>query len=163
MQATVVHWQTQERDGERLSSAIYTKRRVSVTQAHVVFKPTLQQQRKCANCTDSAIDGTFTVVYDVNREGNTGELQVGAARLLQWVCSVVSAGAAVTAFVLQVSDGHFVQFFAPTNLSPLAKNIVFVIDVSGSMWGVKMKQVQLTKNSVPEWPFSRPVYLGQCF
>ncbi|XP_075900272.1 inter-alpha-trypsin inhibitor heavy chain H2 isoform X2 [Nelusetta ayraudi] len=82
--------------------------------AHVVFKPTLQQQRKCANCTDSAIDGTFTVAYDVNREGNTGELQV--------------------------SDGHFVQFFAPTNLSPLPKNIVFVIDVSGSMWGVKMKQ-----------------------
>lgn len=43
--------------------------------------------------------------------------------------------------VFQVSDGHFVQFFAPMNLSPLPKNIVFVIDVSGSMWGVKMKQV----------------------
>jgi len=42
---------------------------------------------------------------------------------------------------LQVSDGHFVHFFAPTNLSPLPKNIVFVIDISGSMWGVKMKQV----------------------
>lgn len=41
----------------------------------------------------------------------------------------------------QVSDGHFVYFFAPSNLSPLPKNIVFVIDVSGSMWGVKMKQV----------------------
>lgn len=40
-----------------------------------------------------------------------------------------------------MSDGHFVQFFAPSNLSPLPKNIVFVIDVSGSMWGVKMKQV----------------------
>lgn len=40
-----------------------------------------------------------------------------------------------------MSDGHFVQFFAPMNLSPLPKNIVFVIDVSGSMWGVKMKQV----------------------
>ena len=44
-------------------------------------------------------------------------------------------------FVFQVSDGHFVHFFAPKNLSPLPKNIVFVIDVSGSMWGVKMKQV----------------------
>lgn len=42
----------------------------------------------------------------------------------------------------QVSDGHFVHFFAPSNLSPLPKNIVFVIDVSGSMWGVKMKQVR---------------------
>lgn len=114
---------------------------VPVAQAHVVFKPTLQQQRKCANCTDSAIDGTFTVVYDVNREGNTGELQVGGASWFQREDGMVSFGPAVTAFVLQVSDGHFVQFFAPANLSPLPKNIVFVIDVSGSMWGVKMKQV----------------------
>lgn len=44
--------------------------------AHVVFKPTLQQQRKCENCTDSAVDGVFTVNYDVEREGNAGELQV---------------------------------------------------------------------------------------
>ncbi|XP_029017487.1 inter-alpha-trypsin inhibitor heavy chain H2 [Betta splendens] len=82
--------------------------------AHVAFKPSLQQQRKCDNCTGSAVDGIFTVTYDVERDSNAGELQV--------------------------SDGHFVHFFAPSNLSPLPKNIVFVIDVSGSMWGVKMKQ-----------------------
>uniref|UniRef100_A0A4W5L0A9 Inter-alpha-trypsin inhibitor heavy chain 2 n=1 Tax=Hucho hucho TaxID=62062 RepID=A0A4W5L0A9_9TELE len=82
--------------------------------AHVVFKPSLQQQRKCENCTTSAIDGIFTVKYDVLRDSNAGELHV--------------------------SDGHFVHFFAPANLSPLPKNIVFAIDVSGSMWGVKMKQ-----------------------
>lgn len=81
--------------------------------AHISFKPSLQQQRKCNNCTGSAIDGVLNVKYDVNRDSN-GELQV--------------------------SDGYFVHFFAPTNLSPLPKNIVFVIDVSGSMWGVKMKQ-----------------------
>ncbi|XP_049423182.1 inter-alpha-trypsin inhibitor heavy chain H2 [Epinephelus fuscoguttatus] len=86
----------------------------SKDKAHIVFKPNLQQQRKCDNCTGSAIDGVFTVSYDVTRDSNAGELQV--------------------------SDGHFVQFFAPANLSPLPKNIVFVIDVSGSMWGVKMKQ-----------------------
>ncbi|KAI4895387.1 hypothetical protein NFI96_024121 [Prochilodus magdalenae] len=82
--------------------------------AHVVFKPTLEQQRKCSNCTESAVDGVFIVQYDVERESNAGELQV--------------------------SDGHFVQFFAPSDLTPLSKNIVFVIDVSGSMWGLKMKQ-----------------------
>ncbi|XP_064198678.1 inter-alpha-trypsin inhibitor heavy chain H2 [Anguilla rostrata] len=82
--------------------------------AHVVFKPTLQQQKKCWNCTTSAVEGVFTVKYDVERDNNAGELQV--------------------------SDGHFVQFFAPSNLAPLPKNIVFVIDVSGSMWGLKMKQ-----------------------
>ncbi|CAG5927326.1 unnamed protein product [Menidia menidia] len=86
----------------------------SKDKAHIVFKPTLQQQKKCENCTTSAIDGVFTVLYDVTRDSNAGELQV--------------------------SDGHFVHFFAPSELSPLPKNIVFVIDVSGSMWGVKMKQ-----------------------
>ncbi|XP_068162662.1 inter-alpha-trypsin inhibitor heavy chain H2 [Antennarius striatus] len=82
--------------------------------AHVVFKPNLQRQRKCDNCTENAIDGVFTVKYDVKRDSTAGELQV--------------------------SDGHFVHFFATSNLSPLPKNIVFVIDISGSMWGVKMKQ-----------------------
>ncbi|KAM8885048.1 inter-alpha-trypsin inhibitor heavy chain H2 [Synchiropus picturatus] len=98
--------------GEKLAEQI----RVTHTKdkAHIVFKPNLQQQRKCENCTESAVDGMLTVRYDVNRDSNAGELQV--------------------------SDGHFVQFFAPSNLSPLPKNIVFVIDVSGSMWGVKMKQ-----------------------
>uniref|UniRef100_UPI0037E74BA5 inter-alpha-trypsin inhibitor heavy chain H2 n=1 Tax=Semicossyphus pulcher TaxID=241346 RepID=UPI0037E74BA5 len=86
----------------------------SKEKTHIVFKPNIQQQRKCDNCTESAIDGVFTIKYDVTRDSNAGELQV--------------------------SDGHFVQFFAPSNLSPLPKNIVFVIDVSGSMWGVKMKQ-----------------------
>ncbi|KAJ8006942.1 hypothetical protein DPEC_G00112440 [Dallia pectoralis] len=82
--------------------------------AHIVFKPSVKQQRTCDNCTSSALKGIFTVKYDVLRENTAGELHV--------------------------SDGHFVQFFAPTHLSPLSKNIVFVIDVSGSMWGVKMKQ-----------------------
>ncbi|MBN3278728.1 ITIH2 inhibitor, partial [Polyodon spathula] len=82
--------------------------------AHVCFKPTLHQQRKCHNCSSTAVEGDFTVQYDVIRESNGGDLQV--------------------------SDGYFVHFFAPINLSPLPKNIVFVIDVSGSMWGLKMKQ-----------------------
>uniref|UniRef100_A0A672S266 Inter-alpha-trypsin inhibitor heavy chain H2-like n=1 Tax=Sinocyclocheilus grahami TaxID=75366 RepID=A0A672S266_SINGR len=98
--------------GEQFSDL--TKITHTKEKAHIVFKPTLQQQRKCENCTESAVDGVFTVKYDVERESNAGELQV--------------------------SDGHFVQFFAPSDLSPLSKNIVFVIDVSGSMWGLKMKQ-----------------------
>ncbi|XP_060758969.1 inter-alpha-trypsin inhibitor heavy chain H2 [Neoarius graeffei] len=94
---------------EGLTKITHTK-----DKAHVVFKPSLQQQRKCSNCTDSAVDGIFTVKYDVERDSNAAELQV--------------------------SDGHFINFFAPSNLLPLSKNIVFVIDVSGSMWGIKMKQ-----------------------
>uniref|UniRef100_A0A8I6A7A2 Inter-alpha-trypsin inhibitor heavy chain 2 n=1 Tax=Rattus norvegicus TaxID=10116 RepID=A0A8I6A7A2_RAT len=83
-------------------------------EAHVSFKPTVAQQRKCPNCTETAVDGELVVVYDVNREEKAGELEV--------------------------FNGYFVHFFAPENLDPIPKNILFVIDVSGSMWGIKMKQ-----------------------
>lgn len=35
--------------------------------------------------------------------------------------------------MLQVVDGYFTHFFAPTGLQPLRKRIVFVLDISGSM------------------------------
>ncbi|XP_040823949.1 inter-alpha-trypsin inhibitor heavy chain H2 [Ochotona curzoniae] len=82
--------------------------------AHVSFKPTVAQQRKCSNCSETAVDGQLLVMYDVNREEKAGELEV--------------------------FNGYFIHFFAPENLEPIPKNILFVIDVSGSMWGVKMKQ-----------------------
>ncbi|KAF6371866.1 inter-alpha-trypsin inhibitor heavy chain 2 [Rhinolophus ferrumequinum] len=82
--------------------------------AHVSFKPTVAQQRKCSNCSETAVDGELVVVYDVQREEKAGELEV--------------------------FNGYFVHFFAPENMDPIPKNILFVIDVSGSMWGVKMKQ-----------------------
>ncbi|XP_015680129.1 inter-alpha-trypsin inhibitor heavy chain H2, partial [Protobothrops mucrosquamatus] len=82
--------------------------------AHVSFKPTLAQQRKCSNCTTTAVDGNLVVTYDVKRDTKAGELEV--------------------------FNGYFVHYFAPDDLDPLPKNILFVIDVSGSMWGIKMKQ-----------------------
>uniref|UniRef100_A0A8C4VVG2 Inter-alpha-trypsin inhibitor heavy chain 2 n=1 Tax=Gopherus evgoodei TaxID=1825980 RepID=A0A8C4VVG2_9SAUR len=82
--------------------------------AHVSFKPTVAQQRKCPTCSATAVDGDFVVMYDVHRETKAGELEI--------------------------FNGYFIHYFAPDNLDPLPKNILFVIDVSGSMWGLKMKQ-----------------------
>ncbi|XP_008583136.1 PREDICTED: inter-alpha-trypsin inhibitor heavy chain H2 [Galeopterus variegatus] len=82
--------------------------------AHISFRPTVAQQRKCSKCSETAVDGELVVMYDVHREKKAGELEV--------------------------FNGYFVHFFAPENLHPIPKNILFVIDVSGSMWGVKMKQ-----------------------
>jgi hypothetical protein len=42
----------------------------------------------------------------------------------------------------QVSDGYFVHFFAPEDLSPLRKHVTFVLDVSGSMEGRKIYQLK---------------------
>uniref|UniRef100_A0A8B9PGU7 Inter-alpha-trypsin inhibitor heavy chain H3 n=1 Tax=Apteryx owenii TaxID=8824 RepID=A0A8B9PGU7_APTOW len=81
----------------------------------ISFKPTLDQQRTCANCSQSLLDGDFTVKYDVKR---------------------------TTPDNLQIVNGYFVHFFAPTNLPKLSKNVVFVIDISGSMAGREIEQTR---------------------
>uniref|UniRef100_A0A4X2L513 Inter-alpha-trypsin inhibitor heavy chain H3 n=1 Tax=Vombatus ursinus TaxID=29139 RepID=A0A4X2L513_VOMUR len=82
---------------------------------HVSFKPTFDQQRSCPTCSTSLLNGDFIIRYDVNREqpGN-----------------------------VQIVNGYFVHFFAPENLPVVPKNVVFVIDVSGSMSGQKMTQTK---------------------
>ncbi|NWZ79327.1 ITIH3 inhibitor, partial [Poecile atricapillus] len=91
------------------------KKTFSGKKGHVFFKPTLDQQRTCANCSESVLDGDFTVRYDVKR---------------------------TTPDNLQIVNGYFVHFFAPTNLPKLSKNIIFVLDTSGSMHGREMEQTK---------------------
>lgn len=59
--------------------------------------------------------------------------------------------------VSQVFNGYFVHFFAPENMDPIPKNILFVIDVSGSMWGIKMKQVSTPGG---QWYLGLPTFSG---
>ncbi|NWU76492.1 ITIH3 inhibitor, partial [Onychorhynchus coronatus] len=91
------------------------KKTFSEKKGHISFKPTLDQQRTCAGCSQSALDGDFTVRYDVKR---------------------------TTPDNLQIVNGYFVHFFAPTNLPKLPKNIIFVIDTSGSMYGREIEQTK---------------------
>ncbi|XP_077308322.1 inter-alpha-trypsin inhibitor heavy chain H3-like isoform X4 [Lithobates pipiens] len=87
----------------------------SAEKGYVSFKPTLDQQRSCATCTTSLLDGDFTVTYDVNRESPAN---------------------------IQVVNGYFVHFFAPQKLASVPKNVIYVIDKSGSMEGRKMEQTK---------------------
>ncbi|XP_063796690.1 inter-alpha-trypsin inhibitor heavy chain H3 [Pseudophryne corroboree] len=91
------------------------KKSFSGEKGQVSFKPTIDQQRSCANCSTTLLNGDFTVTYDVNREspGN-----------------------------IQVVNGYFVNFFAPTKLAGVPKNVIYVIDRSGSMSYRKMQQAQ---------------------
>ncbi|XP_068013782.1 inter-alpha-trypsin inhibitor heavy chain H3-like [Melanerpes formicivorus] len=91
------------------------KKTFSGKKGHISFKPTLDQQRTCANCSQSVLDGDFTVKYDVER---------------------------TTPNNLQIVNGYFVHFFAPTNLPKLPKNVIFVIDISGSMSGREIEQTR---------------------
>ncbi|XP_027747433.1 inter-alpha-trypsin inhibitor heavy chain H3 [Empidonax traillii] len=91
------------------------KKTFSEKKGHISFKPTLDQQRTCASCSQTALDGDFTVRYDVKRTAPDN---------------------------LQIVNGYFVHFFAPTNLPKLPKNIIFVMDTSGSMHGRPIKQTK---------------------
>ncbi|XP_027135469.1 inter-alpha-trypsin inhibitor heavy chain H3 [Larimichthys crocea] len=89
---------------------------VTDSKAHISFSPTLEQQRKCPGCEDTVINGDFIIKYDVKREESLGEIQM--------------------------VNGYFVHFFAPPNLPRVPKNVVFVIDRSGSMSGRKIEQTR---------------------
>ncbi|CAN9512530.1 unnamed protein product [Ophioblennius macclurei] len=89
---------------------------ITDTMARIFFSPTVEQQQKCQGCEGSIINGDFIITYDVKREKNLGEIQV--------------------------VNGYFVHFFSPPDLPRVPKNVVFVIDISGSMSGTKMKQTR---------------------
>ncbi|XP_073508548.1 inter-alpha-trypsin inhibitor heavy chain H5 [Phyllobates terribilis] len=81
--------------------------------AKITFKPNVLQQAKIIQ---NGILGDFVVRYDVRRELSVGDIQV--------------------------LNGYFVHYFAPTDLPPLPKNVVFVIDTSASMVGTKIRQTK---------------------
>ncbi|XP_006196604.3 inter-alpha-trypsin inhibitor heavy chain H4 [Vicugna pacos] len=86
------------------------------TKAHIQFKPTLSQQQISPEQQDTVLNGNFIVRYDVNRTSSGGSIQI--------------------------ENGYFVHYFAPEGLSTLSKNVIFVIDKSGSMSGRKIHQTQ---------------------
>ncbi|XP_019500074.1 PREDICTED: inter-alpha-trypsin inhibitor heavy chain H5 [Hipposideros armiger] len=83
------------------------------TFAKVFFKPSVIQQARIAQ---NGILGDFIIQYDVNREQSVGDIQV--------------------------LNDYFVHYFAPKDLPPLPKNVVFVLDTSASMVGTKLRQTK---------------------
>uniref|UniRef100_A0A3B3ZEV5 Uncharacterized protein n=1 Tax=Periophthalmus magnuspinnatus TaxID=409849 RepID=A0A3B3ZEV5_9GOBI len=90
---------------------------VTDKQAWVYFYPTVDQQKVCDSCSDDGLNGDLVIFYDVKREVSFGDIQTG--------------------------DGYFVHHFAPSSLPRIPKNVVFVIDQSGSMHGRKMQQTRI--------------------
>uniref|UniRef100_A0AAZ1XGT3 VWFA domain-containing protein n=1 Tax=Oreochromis aureus TaxID=47969 RepID=A0AAZ1XGT3_OREAU len=86
-------------------------------QAWVYFYPTVYQQKMCDSCGDQGMNGDLVIVYDVNRDNGLGHIKK--------------------------SDGYFVHHFAPSDLPRIRKNVIFVIDQSGSMYGRKIEQTRI--------------------
>lgn len=83
------------------------------TKVNVTFTPDTKMQKEFG---ENGISGEFMVEYDVDRKEQGNEIQV--------------------------IDGYFVHFFAPDSLKTLPKHVVFVLDISGSMYGEKLSQTK---------------------
>merc|ERR1711971_1116550 len=84
--------------------------------ARIVFAPTAIEQRAAA---EEGMSGRLQINYDVDRKNQDSEVQV--------------------------IDGYFVHFFVPENLETLPKHAIFILDVSGSMYG---ERLQLLKDAM---------------
>ncbi|CAC5406707.1 unnamed protein product [Mytilus coruscus] len=92
-------------------NAIAVIERPTRKSATVHYAPTAHDQKQMS---DQGISGLFVVEYDVQRKFDAGEVMV--------------------------VDGYFVHFFAPEGMDPLPKDVLFILDVSGSMGGTKIRQ-----------------------
>merc|ERR1711971_139643 len=81
--------------------------------AKIVFAPTAIEQRVAA---EEGMSGRLQINYDVDRQNQDSEVQV--------------------------IDGYFVHFFVPENLETLPKHAIFILDVSGSMYGERLQQLK---------------------
>ncbi|XP_073982636.1 inter-alpha-trypsin inhibitor heavy chain H4-like isoform X3 [Rhodnius prolixus] len=93
--------------------------RISSNKAVVRYAPSVEDQEKAGgNC----FDGQFIVQYDVSRIHPCGQVLV--------------------------DEGYFVHFYAPVGLNPLRKLVVFVLDISGSMYGRKLVQLKQAMTTI---------------
>merc|ERR1712130_340491 len=81
--------------------------------AKIVFAPTAIEQRDAA---EEGMSGRLRINYDVVRQNQDSEVQV--------------------------IDGYFVHYFVPVNLETLPKHAIFILDVSGSMYGERLQQLK---------------------
>uniref|UniRef100_A0A8B9ZV90 Inter-alpha-trypsin inhibitor heavy chain family member 6 n=1 Tax=Anas zonorhyncha TaxID=75864 RepID=A0A8B9ZV90_9AVES len=88
--------------------------------AMMVTTPSIEVTQAAFSATGLA--GDFVVEYDVARRDAVGDVEL--------------------------QDGYFVHFFAPSGLPPIPKDIIFLIDVSGSMAGTKIKQTKVAMQSI---------------
>merc|ERR1712130_809301 len=79
----------------------------------IVFAPTAIEQRAAA---EEGMSGRLRINYDVDRQNQDSEVQV--------------------------IDGYFVHYFVPENLETLPKHAIFILDVSGSMYGERLQQLK---------------------
>ncbi|CDQ59440.1 unnamed protein product [Oncorhynchus mykiss] len=87
--------------------------------ARVHYNPSLQQQ---SSVSSKGLNADYIIQYDVELSDLMGDIQV--------------------------FDGYFAHYFAPRGLPVVPKDVIFVIDVSGSMIGTKIKQTKQAMSTI---------------
>ncbi|KAM3872133.1 inter-alpha-trypsin inhibitor heavy chain H6, partial [Diretmus argenteus] len=87
--------------------------------ARVRYNPTVQQQNRVSS---KGLNVDFIIQYDVELKDLMGDVQL--------------------------YDGYFVHYFAPRGLPVVPKDVIFVIDISGSMIGTKIKQTKQAMSTI---------------
>ncbi|KAG5867691.1 Inter-alpha-trypsin inhibitor heavy chain H4, partial [Gonioctena quinquepunctata] len=113
-----------KKDGKLNPNAEITT--VNETSALVKFSPDVEKQKQYAidlgTDGENGLAGQFVVEYDVERDLRGGEVLVDV--------------------------GYFVHFFAPSVIHPLPKQVVFILDTSGSMKGIRITQLKEAMRSI---------------
>ena len=103
--------------GNNIVSGVSVVDDISDQVKHVVYAPTVNDQMSAnMESGEAGIQDDLIIRYDVIHDDELG--------------------------LVQRVDDYFVHFFSPdeNNLGTLPKNIIFVVDVSGSMNGIKIEQ-----------------------
>ncbi|CAG2189698.1 unnamed protein product [Mytilus edulis] len=88
-------------------------RRISPSRYDIRYAPSLEEQKAMS---EQGISGQFKVKYDVSRDKDAGDVLI--------------------------VNGYFVHLFAPKDIEPLPKDVMFILDRSGSMSGRKIEQLK---------------------
>uniref|UniRef100_A0A3Q0SE67 Inter-alpha-trypsin inhibitor heavy chain family member 6 n=1 Tax=Amphilophus citrinellus TaxID=61819 RepID=A0A3Q0SE67_AMPCI len=91
----------------------------SVDCTRVRYSPTVDQQKSISS---NGLNAGFTIHYDVELKDLMGDIEV--------------------------YNGYFVHYFAPRGLPVVPKDVIFVIDVSSSMIGNKIKQTKQAMSTI---------------
>ncbi|XP_066249128.1 inter-alpha-trypsin inhibitor heavy chain H4-like isoform X3 [Euwallacea similis] len=99
---------------------------INDTSSVVTFNPDIAKQKVLASSLggkeEDGVSGQFVVQYDVERDPQGGEVLI--------------------------ESGYFVHFFAPSDLPALKKQVIFVLDTSGSMYGIRITQLKEAMDSI---------------
>ena len=118
-QQGIIDWQVIEPYGsnslEALDTSVYERQDDNMLEIN--FSPSVDRQKEMSTKDKVGLHGDFILRYDVDHADSAG--------------------------LTHVSNGFFIHFFSPSDYKlVLPKNVVFVIDISGSMGGEKINKVR---------------------